>query len=148
MNRQSWRLTTKRTIGSGLSSTWMLLTCASPPLLQLHLRARLRTTAWTWMSADQVCDLLSNLKWEALTWGHNLWSVQFFKCIFLKNCDYNIFHSVQITLRRSVNYGLFCILYFLNLYTQYILYIQNLVDKYDTYIWIKFTLISFKVDFF
>lgn len=60
-SRQYWRLTTRRTTASGLSSTWMLLTYVSPPLLPLPLRARLRMTAWMSMSGDQVCDLLSHL---------------------------------------------------------------------------------------
>lgn len=55
-SKQFWRLTTRRTTASGLSSTWMLLTCVSPPSLPLPLRARLRMTAWMSMSGDQVCD--------------------------------------------------------------------------------------------
>lgn len=55
-SKQFWRLTTRRTTASGLSSTWMLLTCVSPQSLPLPLRARLRMTAWMSMSGDQVCD--------------------------------------------------------------------------------------------
>ena len=58
MSRQYWRLMPKQTTDNGLSSTWMLLTYASPPSLPLPLRARLRMTAWMSMSGDQVRNLL------------------------------------------------------------------------------------------
>lgn len=76
-SRLYWKWMTKRTIGSGHSSTWMLLTCASPPLLPLPLRARLKMTAWMSMSGDQVGDwtfTLSLIELCANECGQNRWT--------------------------------------------------------------------------
>lgn len=66
-SRRYWRETTRRTTASGPSSTWTPPICASPPLLPLPLRARLRMTAWMSMSGDQVGDW--SLTYCCLKWA-------------------------------------------------------------------------------